>query len=203
MPKHMEPDSAEEQGATAVTQPESENDGSKADLPEQGLESALKEAEEKAQDHWDRYLRAAAELDNYRRRMQRELEAARKFGHESLAAEILRVKDSLEMGLVALGEQGADPEKLREGKEATLKLLSRTLEQFGVAEIDPIGQPFDPELHEAMSMQESDEAAPGSVLTVIQKGYRLHERLLRPARVIVARAPEEAETEPRDSSDGS
>ena len=104
---------------------------------------------------------------------------------------MLAVKDSLEMGLAALEQ--ADADILRQGGEATLKLLSSVLEQFGVVEIDPHGEPFDPEVHEAMTMQPSAEVEPGSVLTVFQKGYTLNGRLLRPARVVVAaEAPEVA-----------
>lgn len=174
-----------------------------AEEPPQDLEAALAAAQAKAQENWDRYLRAAAELDNYRRRAQRELESALKFGYENLAAEVLHIKDSLEMGLEALGNAAADPAKLREGKEATLKLLNQILDRFGVAEIDPVGKAFDPELHEAMSMQEAADHEPGSITAVIQKGYTLHGRLLRPARVVVARALEERETAAPAGSDKS
>jgi molecular chaperone GrpE len=135
-------------------------------------------------------LRALAELENVRKRARRDVEHAHKFALERFAAELLGVKDSLEMGLEAAAGGGGDVDRLREGKEATLKQLSAVLERFGIGEIDPAGEAFNPELHEAMSMQESAEAEPDSVLAVIQKGYTLHGRLLRPARVIVARAPE-------------
>ena len=101
----------------------------------------------------------------------------------------MAVKDSLEMGLAAADT--ADAESLLAGSEATLKLLAGSLERFGISEIDPEGEPFDPERHEAMTMQPSAEVEPGSVLTVIQKGYVLNGRLLRPARVIVASEPAE------------
>ena len=103
---------------------------------------------------------------------------------ERLAVELLAVRDSLEMGLAA-GDD-ADVESLRQGKEATLKQLVTIMERFGVEELDPQGEPFDPALHEAMTMQASADLEPGSVLTVIQKGYALNGRLLRPARVVVA-----------------
>jgi molecular chaperone GrpE len=103
---------------------------------------------------------------------------------------MLNVKDSLELGLGA-AEQDASLEALLEGQRATLKLLETALERFGVTEIDPAGEAFDPEWHEAISMLPSGEAEPGSVLHVVQKGYRIHERLLRPARVVVAREPDE------------
>ena len=165
---------------------ESADDGA-AEGPEQ---PSIEELEAKAEDNWNRYLRAAAEVENIRKRAARDVEKARKYALESFTKELLAVKDSLEMGLAAA--ESADAETLREGKEATLKLLDTTLERFGLAELDPEGEPFDPEMHEAMTMQPSDEAEPGSVLTVIQKGYTLNGRLLRPARVIVASEPENA-----------
>ncbi|MDX1518225.1 MAG: nucleotide exchange factor GrpE [Woeseiaceae bacterium] len=147
----------------------------------------LAAAEAKAAEHWDRYLRAAAELENVRKRAARDVDKARKFALESFSRDLLAVKDSLEMGLQAA--DNADAEALLAGKAATLKLLATTLERFGVEEIDPVGEPFDPERHEAMTMQPSDTAEPGSVLSVVQKGYLLNGRLLRPAMVVVAEAP--------------
>ena len=158
---------------------------SDADVPEDPLSEALA----KADDNWNRYLRTAAELENVRKRAARDQENARKYGVEKLAGELLTVLDSLEAGL----EAGANAavEDLLAGKAATLNLLRSALEQHGVSEVDPEGEQFNPELHEAMSMQPSTTAKPGSVLTVVQKGYELNGRLLRPARVIVAMEPRE------------
>ena len=164
-------------------------------LPETGspldeverLQQALGEADQRAKDHWEQYLRAAAELDNVRKRAQRDIEAANRYGLEKFAAELLPVKDSLE--LAVQNSARADAKSLREGQEATLQLLSRALEKLGVTVIDPVGEPFDPARHEAMMAQESNTAEPNSVLQVVQPGYELNGRLLRPARVIVARAP--------------
>ncbi|MDX1508544.1 MAG: nucleotide exchange factor GrpE [Woeseiaceae bacterium] len=142
------------------------------------------ELQARADENWDRYLRAAAELENVRKRAARDVENAHKYALESFSRELLAVKDSLEMGIEAADT--ANVESLLEGKEATLKLLGSTLERFGVTEVNPEGEPFDPELHEAMTMQPSTDAEPGSVLTVVQKGYTLNGRLLRPARVVVA-----------------
>lgn len=150
-------------------------------------EELLAAAKAKAAENWDHYLRAAAEADNIRKRAARDVENARKFALENFGREILAVRDTLEMGIQAA--ENADVESLLAGKEATLKLLTTTLERFGIEEIDPTGQPFDPELHQAMSMQPSADAEPGSVLTVIQKGYSLNGRLLRPAMVVVAAEP--------------
>ncbi|MEO1203111.1 MAG: nucleotide exchange factor GrpE [Pseudomonadota bacterium] len=150
---------------------------------------ALAEAERKASEHWDKYLRAVAELDNVRKRAQRDVEKAHKFAIERFAGDLLSVADSLSMGIEAAGDGTVD--SLREGSEATLKLLNQVFERFGVEAIDPEGEPFDPERHEAMTMQPSHDVEPGSVLAVVQRGYSLNGRLLRPARVIVAAAPAE------------
>lgn len=147
-------------------------------------EEALEALRAKADENWDRYLRAVAELDNVRKRAARDVENAHKFALERISKELLAVRDTLEMGLASV--EGASIESLIEGKEATLKLLTTVLQQFGIEEVDPAGEPFDPELHAAISMQPSDTAEPGSVLTVVQKGYTLNGRLLRPAMVIVA-----------------
>jgi molecular chaperone GrpE len=154
------------------------------------LQQALAESEERAKSHWEQYLRAVAELDNVRKRAQRDIEAANRYGLEKFAAELLPVKDSLELA-VANAER-ADPRSLKEGQEATLQLLNRALEKLGVSLIDPEGEPFDPARHEAMMAQESATAEPNSVLKVVQPGYELNGRLLRPARVIVAKAAQRA-----------
>ena len=153
-------------------------------------DAALAAAEAKAAENWDRYLRAVAEADNVRKRAARDVEQARKFAVERFAGDLLAVADSLAMGLDAA--DGADSTRLREGTEATLKLMHQVFERFGIQSLDPHGEPFDPELHEAMTMQPAPEAEPGSVLTVIQRGYTLNGRLLRPARVIVAAEASEA-----------
>jgi molecular chaperone GrpE len=146
------------------------------------LEAVRREAEE----HRDRYLRAVAELDNVRKRSAREVDAARKFGAERFAQGILPVRDSLEAGLKAA--QSAGETALLEGQRATLRLLDEALAAAGVREIDPKGQPFDPNKHEALSLVPAAGVAPDTVLEVVQKGYELNERLLRAAKVLVARA---------------
>lgn len=170
-------------------EPMEPGDEASAEGPEGHTDDALAAAEAKAAENWDRYLRAAAELDNVRKRAERDVEKARKFALEDFGRELLGVRDSLEMGIQAAAN--ADAEALLEGKEATLKLLRTTMERFGIEEIDPEGEPFDPELHEAMTMQPSAEVEPGSVLNVVQKGYQLNGRLLRPAMVVVAAEPAE------------
>lgn len=172
-----------------------ENDGEErpdAAAKETG-DAALAEAQTRADENWNLYLRAAAEIENMRKRASRDVENAHKFALENFSRELLAVVDSLEMGLAAA--ENADADTLREGSEATCKLLKTTLERFGIEEVDPEGEPFDPELHEAMSMMPAPNAEPGSVVQVIQKGYALNGRLLRPARVIVAaEAPQGGES---------
>lgn len=146
--------------------------------------SELEQAEAKAAENWERYLRGAAELENVRKRAARDVENAHRFALERFSRELLAVKDSLEMGLAAA--ENASIESLLEGSEATLKILGTTMQQFGIEELDPAGEPFDPEFHEAISMQPSEDVEPGSVVTVVQKGYSLNGRLLRPAMVVVA-----------------
>lgn len=148
------------------------------------------ELQAKADENWEKYLRAVAELENVRKRAARDVEHAHKFALERFATELIAVLDSLEQGL-ATGED-ADAATLLKGKEATLKQLLAIMEHFGVDELDPQGEPFDPTLHEAMTMRPSAEAEPGSVVEVFQKGYALNGRLLRPARVVVASEAEDS-----------
>ena len=155
------------------------------------LSKALEQAQQKADGYWDDLLRARAEVDNVRKRTEREVANAHKYGQERLILELLPVKDSLELGLAA-SDQPTSIEGLREGIELTLKMFSTVLEKTGVAVIEPQGERFNPELHQAMTVQESSEAEPGTVLMVVQKGYLLHNRVLRPAMVIVAKEPSDA-----------
>ena len=150
------------------------------------LQQALTEAEERARSHWEQYLRAVADLDNVRKRAQRDIESANRYGLEKFAAELLPVRDSLELAVQNAGK--GDARSLAQGQEATLKLLSKALEKIGVVGINPGGEPFDPARHEAVLAQESNTAEPNSVLQVVQPGYELNGRLLRPARVIVSKA---------------
>jgi len=151
------------------------------------LKVQLAEAEERARNHWDQYLRAVADLDNVRKRAQRDVEAAHRFGLEKFAQELIPVKDSLDLAVENVAR--LDAAALAEGQAATLRLFGNALEKLGIEEIDPLGEPFDANVHEAMLAQESATAEPNSVLAVVQRGYLLHGRLLRAARVIVAKAP--------------
>jgi molecular chaperone GrpE len=170
----------------AVEDPEPATDEQQEALPAPDLETELEEARNEAASHLDDFLRARAELDNLRKRSARDIENAHKYGLERLMTELLPVKDSVEQGLNAADGGEADADKLREGLELTLKLFDAASEKFGLQEVNPEGQSFDPEYHQAMSMQEVAGVEPGTVVTVVQKGYLLHDRLLRPAMVIVA-----------------
>jgi molecular chaperone GrpE len=159
------------------------------DGQEQDAATRLAEAEAQAAEFRDQFLRTAAELENVRRRAARDVESAHRFGIERFARELLAVVDTLELGREAArgaNESGA----VVEGMEATTRQLLSVLEKFGVTPVEAAGEPFDPELHEAIMTQPSGEAAPDTVIGVVQQGYRIHDRLLRPARVIVARPPD-------------
>jgi len=132
-------------------------------------------------------LRARAEADNVRKRAERDVAAAHKFGLERFLGELLPVKDSMDLGFDAL-DGAADVDAIREGMALTRKILEDALDKTGLSVLDPVGEAFDPEFHQAMTMQPSSEAAPGTILSVMQKGYVLNERLIRPAMVIVAKA---------------
>ena len=151
---------------------------------------ALAAAEARATESRNSYLRAVAELENFRKRSEREVENARKFAIERFAQELVTVGDALEAGIAA--GPASSGTALQEGAQATLRQLHRAFDKGGIKIIDPLGQPFDPEWHEAMVVQESREQPANTVLSVIQKGYSLNGRLLRPARVIVSRATDDA-----------
>ncbi len=148
------------------------------------LEDMLKQAELNAQEHHDAWLRAKAESENIRRRAQEDISKAQKFAVERFSNEILAVKDSLEAGLAI---ETATVESFKSGMELTLKQLSSVFEKFHIKEINPLGEKFDAHKHQAIGMLESEQE-PNTVVSVMQKGYQLHDRVLRPALVMVAKA---------------
>lgn len=154
----------------------------------EALEAKLNESEEKANQYWNQFLRAQADLENVRRRAERDVSSAHKYGMEKLISELLLVVDGLERGLELTGnvtEGGA--KTVRDGMEMTHTMLLKTLEKFGVKQLNPLGEAFNPEWHQAVSMIEDAKAKPNTVLQVLQRGYLLHDRLLRPAIVVVAK----------------
>jgi len=164
--------------------PEVTQDGTPPQAGETTLAEQLRKAELAAAEHHDAWLRAKAEADNVRKRAQTEIASAHKFAVENFASELLAVKDSLEAALAA---ENASVESMKSGVGLTLKQLASAFDRFSIAEINPAGQKFDPHRHQAISTVEAD-AEPNTVVQVLQKGYLLHDRVIRPALVIVSRA---------------
>lgn len=149
------------------------------------LEARVAELEASNAELRETVLREKAEIENQRRRLHRDLEQARRFANEKLLNELLPVYDGLEGGLAVAG---GDLASMREGISLTLKSLLKVAENHGMAQIDPLGQPLDPDRHHAVSMVEAPDSPPGTVVSVLQKGYVLNDRLLRPALVAVAKS---------------
>ena len=160
----------------------------KLDSPEKNadsLEAQLEQAQAKATENWDHYLRAKAEMDNLRRRNAKDVENAHKYGIDKFVNELLPVMDSMGMGLAV---EDASAESLREGMELTMNMLQKMMEKLNIEEIDPLNEKFDPEKHQAMTMQPNADVEPNTVIAVMQKGYSLNDRLIRPAMVMVSKA---------------
>ena len=156
-----------------------------ADGPEDH-QTQLEKARGEAQAHYERFLRTAAELDNFRKRKEREVNDLRKYANQNLLRELLNVVDNLERAIVATSDPG-NKDGLVEGVDMTLKELLKTFEKFGVTPIEAVNQPFDPNLHEAVMQEENADVAENTVVRELQKGYQIHDRLLRPAMVVVSR----------------
>jgi len=152
-----------------------------------GLRTQLDDAKDQILAHKEQLLRMQAEMENQRKRAQNDVTKAHKFALEKIALDLLPVKDSLEMGLEAATAEDAEPSKIIEGSELTLKMLAQALEKYNIVEINPIDEKFDPEFHQAMTMQPVEGKEPNTVAGVMQKGYTLNERLIRPALVMVAK----------------
>ncbi|MBK1724450.1 nucleotide exchange factor GrpE [Thiocystis violacea] len=182
---YLEANAAEKGAAQTDVEGTPADAGEMRESPE-ALRAALEAARSEADEQRGQVLRVRADLENIKRRHAAELEKAHKFALDGFVRELLQVRDSLELGHGAALEQGADVEKLREGTELTLKLLGNVMDKFGVAVVDPMEQPFDPEFHQAMSMQPRGDVPPNTVVAVIQKGYTLNGRLVRPALVMVS-----------------
>jgi len=184
------PDAAEIKEGIEASEAAETPAGQEATAPEEvspeRLTVLLEDARAKADESWDQLLRLRAEMENLKRRHANELEKAHKFALDGFVRELLQVRDSLELGHNAALDQSADVDKLREGTELTLKLLTDVMAKFGVEQIDPEGEPFNPDFHQAMTMQPRDDVPPNTVVTVVQKGFLLNGRLVRPAMVIVS-----------------
>ncbi|MEI8570767.1 nucleotide exchange factor GrpE [Methylomonas sp. LW13] len=162
----------------------------------EALQEQLEQAQQLAAANLDKAIRTMAEMENLKKRVQKDLDDERKYGLAKFAKELLSVLDSLELGLQAATGDSPEIVKLREGSELTIKQFESVFAKFNIETVDPIGQAFNPELHQAMVMQPSATAQPNTVLNVFQKGYVLNGRLLRPAMVVVAKA----EDKPADSA---
>jgi len=157
--------------------------------PVEKLESELQAARLEAAEARENMIRMQADMDNLRKRLVREHEKSRLRTLEHFMSDLLPVRDSLERGLEAASDPAATVEALTEGKQLIMKMLAKAMGDHGLATIDPVGEPFDPEKHEAMTMLTSDQHPENTVIDVIEKGYQLHDRLIRPAKVVVSRKP--------------
>jgi len=188
--KHKEqPQPVNEEASAEVAE---ETGTAEAEAPKAvpALEEELTAAQEEARKNWDLYLRERADLENFRRRAQKEKEDLARFANENILKEMLPVLDNLERAIEhARQESGGGEESLRQGVEMTLGLFAKSLEKFGVTPIQAEGEPFDPAWHEAMGQLESSEHPANTVVKELQKGYQLNGRLLRPTLVMVAKAP--------------
>ena len=157
------------------------------DDPIKELEEQLNAKEEEAKETYDRLLRVSAEFENYKKRSAREMEDFRKFANQSLLKEMLSVVDNLELAINSANEKHKSESSLKEGLNLTLKEILRVFEKFNVTPIESKGKTFDPTYHEAVMQEETDEHPENTVISEMQKGYLIHDRLLRPAMVVVAK----------------
>lgn len=177
------------QAATSEPQAESAaqpDEAGNTQLSAEELLLTLQDAQAKADEYWNQLLRAKAEMANMQRRAERDLESAHKYGLEKFCKALLPIKDSLELGLAAADNTEADRVKVHEGIALTLSMFNDEMAKLGLVEINPVGEVFNPEYHQAMSAQPSAEVPANTVLTVYQKGYLLNDRLVRPAMVVVS-----------------
>lgn len=177
----------EQEAAPDDVSPDQEGIGPQNDIAE--LQQALEEAHGELDRHREAMLRMQAEMDNQRKRLVRETEKSRRFALERFMKDLLQVHDSLERGL-NIDVESATVEGLREGEELTMKMLDKVLQDHGLELVDPLGQPFNPEFHEAMTMAPSETFGENIVMEVLQKGFSLHDRLIRPAMVVVSKGPQ-------------
>jgi molecular chaperone GrpE len=177
----------QEEPTEASAEQASTDSSADTDAADDSLEAKLARAEAKAAENWDHFVRTKAEMDNLRRRNAKDVENAHKYGTEKLVNQLLPVVDGMELGLAV---DGASAESLREGMELTMKMMQKMMENLGIEEINPINEKFNPEKHQAMSLQPSADVEPNTVIAVMQKGYTLNDRLLRPAMVMVSKAVE-------------
>ena len=193
--KQSEEDAAPEMTALEKRLAEKAAQESDEGADENAGPETLTEAQEAIAELNDRIVRLPADFDNFRKRAQREKDEARQFANQGLLEKLLPVLDNFEMALTAVKD--ADP-SVRDGVQMILDQLLGVLKESGVEPVDAMGQPFDPNLHEALSQEETTEVEEGTVVQQVQRGYKLNDRLVRPARVVVAKAPGAAEEAPTE-----
>ena len=179
-----------EDGSEAEEAVETENmetGPTETDNEELSTEEQLAQAQETIKDYWDQIMRLRAEIENNRKRAERDVENAHKFALKNFVENLLPIIDSMEMGQVAAAADNATLDSIREGSGLTMNMLVQVLERNGLEQIDPLGQVFDPEKHQAISMVENEDAESNTIIEVMQKGYALNERLVRPAMVVVTK----------------
>ncbi|MEX1031910.1 MAG: nucleotide exchange factor GrpE [Cellvibrionaceae bacterium] len=190
--RDQDSDDLKEPGEQAEKEQEEAQQAAVEDEPRRDLEAEVEEWQVRLERANEQVLRAQADAQNAMRRAERDIEKAHKFGQEKLISELLVVVDNLERALNSVEAKDESVKAMTEGVELTLKSLVDALKNHSVDQIDPEGEPFDPELHQAMTTVESKDVEPNTVLNVFQKGYTLHGRLVRPAMVVVSKAPVEA-----------
>ena len=195
MKKQSEEDAAPEMTALEKRLAEKAAQESDEGADENAGPETLTEAQEAIAELNERIVRLTADFDNFRKRAQREKDEARQFANQGLLEKLLPVLDNFEMALTAVKD--ADP-SVRDGVQMILDQLLGVLKESGVEPVDAMGQPFDPNLHEALSQEETTEVEEGTVVQQVQRGYKLNDRLVRPARVVVAKAPGAAEEAPTE-----
>jgi len=154
---------------------------------EDPIELQLEKAQDTIKDYWDQMMRLRAEIENNRKRAERDLENAHKYALKNFVEALLPIVDSMEMGQTAAAADNATLESIREGSSLTMNMLVQVLEKNGLEQLDPVGEKFDPEKHQAMTMIESEDAESNTIIEVMQKGFMLNDRLVRPAMVVVAK----------------
>lgn len=185
--------SEQQQAAAEAAESSRKDESEKRPESVEELAEELEQAQQKVKEYWEQILRLKAEIDNNRKRCEREVEQAHKYAVKNFVEDLLPVTDSLELGIQASQQENATLETIREGMQMTMDLFKKILKKHGIEEIHPIGEKFNPEHHQAMSQQESGEHEPNTVMSVMQKGYLLNDRLVRPAMVVVSKGKSSSE----------
>lgn len=199
-----EPEVITEATEETVTEEQEETEEAVEELsPVEQLQQEIDASRAEASKNWDLYLRERADMENLRKRHQRDKEDALRFANDRLLKEMIPVLDNLERAIDHAQQEGDDTQGLLEGVNMTINQFRKALEDFGVKPITAVGEEFDPNMHQAMGQVESEDHAPNTVATEFQKGYMLHDRLLRPSLVMVAKAPSEDNTGEADAQEPS